>query len=122
MHSVPLARRSHFKAVVGQRSVWGLNAVQGRHQGVLTRAGDLMSSIHCVGAATYSKPPEEWSARQQAPASALIGLGGKAGRLPDARAAALLEIRAFTKCALYGAITGITRLISLSQIVCGPAL
>ncbi len=75
MHSVPPGSESHFKAVVVSDQFAGLNAVK-RHQAVYRALGDLMSSIHALALHTYT--PEEWSARQQAPASPNCLGGSKA--------------------------------------------
>lgn len=75
MHSVPPGSESHFKAVVVSQQFAGLNAVK-RHQTVYRSLGDLMSSIHALALHTYT--PEEWAARQQAPASPNCLGGSKA--------------------------------------------
>ncbi|WP_022961899.1 BolA family protein [Halopseudomonas pelagia] len=75
MHSVPPGSESHFKAVVVSQQFVGLNAVK-RHQAVYRSLGDLMASIHALALHTYT--PDEWTAREQAPASPNCLGGGKA--------------------------------------------
>lgn len=75
MHSVPPGSESHFKAVLVSQEFVGLNAVK-RHQAVYRSLGELMSNIHALALHTYT--PEEWQARQQAPASPNCLGGSKA--------------------------------------------
>lgn len=75
MHSVPPGSESHFKAVIVSEQFVGLHAVK-RHQAVYRTLGELMSRIHALALHTYT--PEEWRARQQAPASPHCLGGSKA--------------------------------------------
>ena len=67
MHNVPDDAETHFKLVLVSEMFAGQRSVQRHQQVYQLLADELKAGVHALAIHTFS--PEEWSERQQVPAS-----------------------------------------------------